>query len=89
MIKASIWLMWTGTILLSSCLCVCLLLSPSHEWMQVALKAVLFPVSALLMQAGIAGFNVNAVPFGIDQLTEGSGDQLSGFVTWYVFASFI
>ena len=87
--KASLWLMWSGTILLSSSLCVNMLFSSNQEWMQATTKAVLLPVAVLAMEAGIAGFNANAIPFGIDQLREGSGDQLSSFVMWYVFASSI
>ena len=88
MIKASLWLMWTGTILLSFCLCIKLLLSPGHEKVQIAVMAIFFPAALITMKAGIAGFNANAIPFGIDQLSTGSGDQLSGFITWFIFALF-
>ena len=88
-IKVSLWLMWTGAILLSSSLCINMLLSPNHESVQVVLNAVFFPVALLAMGAGIAGFNVNVIPFGIDQLSTGSGDQLSAFITWWVFTSCI
>ena len=88
-IKASLWLMWTGTILLGIGLCIELLLPSSHGWMGGTLKAVVFPVALIAMEVGIAGFHANAIPFGIDQLSTGSGDQLSGFVTWFVFASCI
>ena len=87
--KTSLWLMWTGTVILGIGLCIELLLPPSHEWIGNVLKAVLFPVALLAMEAGMAGFNVNIIPFGTDQLPTGSGDQLSAFVTWFVFTSCI
>ena len=86
-IKASFWLMWTGAILLTARLCLDMLLPPSHEWIKVALKAILYPLAVLVIEIGLAGFNANSIPFGTDQLLEGSGDQLSGFISWYVFTT--
>ena len=88
-IKVSLWLMWTGAILLSSCFCINLLLSPGLGRLQMALKVVLCPVAVLAMEVGTAGFKANAIPFGIDQLSTGSGDQLSAFITWFVFTFLI
>ena len=88
-IKVSLWLMWTGAILLSSCFCINLLLSPGLGRLQMALKIVLCLVAVLAMEVGTAGFKANAIPFGIDQLSTGSGDQLSAFITWFVFTFFI
>ena len=83
-IKVSLWLMWTGAILLSSCFCINLLLPSDHGWVHVALKVVFFPVALLAMWAGITGFAANVIPFGIDQLSTSSGEQLSAFITWFV-----
>ena len=88
-IKASLWLMWTGAILLSISLCINQLLSPDNQRVQTAVKAVIFPIALLAMEVGIAGFKANAIPFGIDQLSTGSGDQLSGFIMWFMFTLFI
>ena len=88
-IKASLWLMWSGAILLSSSLCINNLLPPTHGWIKVALTTVPYLVAVLVMEAGRAGFYANVIPFGIDQLLDGSGDQLSGFITWYVFTTSI
>ena len=88
-IKASLWLMWTGAILLSISLCINQLLSPDNQRVQTAVKAVIFPIALLTMEVGIAGFKANAIPFGIDQLSTGSGDQLSGFIMWFMFTLFI
>ena len=88
-IKVSLWLMWTGIVTLSSCLCLKLLLSPNHEKVQIATVVVSFIVGLIAVEAGIAGFAANVIPFGIDQLPTGSGDQLSGFITWHVFTSVI
>ena len=53
--------------------------------MQVALKAVFYPVALVATEIGMAGFNAIAVLFGIDQLPASSADQLAGFMTWVVF----
>ena len=87
-IKASLWLMWTGAILFSSCLCLNMLLSPGHEGFRMVMRVVFLPVALLVMEAGIAAFHANFIPFGIDQLSMGSEDQLSGFITWFVFSLF-
>jgi len=84
-IKWSLWLMWTGAIIFASCLCLNLSLSDNQEKLQTAAKVLLMPVALLVMQVGVAGFKANVIPFGTDQLPTGSGDQLSGFITWFVF----
>ena len=88
-IKASLWLMWAGTIVLSFCFCITVLLSPGNERIQMALKVALWPVALLAMEVGIAGFKANVIPFGIDQLSTGSGDQLSAYITWFIFTFLI
>ena len=84
-IKWSLWLMWIGAIIFASCLCLNLTLSDNQEKLQTAAKVLLMPVALLVMQVGVAGFKANVIPFGTDQLPTGSGDQLSGFITWFVF----
>ena len=82
-IKVSLWLMWTGTVITSISLCINVLLSPDPRWVHIATQVVLVPM-VLVMEVGRAGFLANAIPFGIDQLSSGSGQQLSGFITWFV-----
>ena len=84
-IHLSLWLMWSGLILLSISYCLDLLL-PSGLY--AAVNVIVLSVALLAMLFGVAGFNANVIPFGIDQLPTGSGDQLSGFITWYVFTVF-
>ena len=81
--------MWIGALVLGTNLCINSLISPHYEGVQLAVNVVLLPVALLAMEAGIAGFHANVIPFGIDQLSSGSGDQLSGFITWFVFTTFI
>ena len=52
-------------------------------------KGSLTPIVVLAMEAWIAGFKANSIPLGIDQLSIGSGDHLSGFITLFVFSLFI
>ena len=77
--------MWIGAIILTSSLCLNLSLLREQEWLQTAVKVVPIPLALLVMQVGVAGFKANVIPFGTDQLPTGSGDQLSGFITWFVF----
>ena len=88
-IKVSLWLMWAGTLLLGLSVCLSMLVSPDLQWVRITTEVVLLPVTVLAMEAGIAGFHANAIPFGTDQLASGSGDQLSGFITWFVFTLFL
>ena len=87
-IKVSLWLMWTGTVITSISLCINVLLSPDPRWVHSATQVVLVPM-VLVMEFGRAGFLANAIPFGIDHLSSGSGDQLSGFITWFVFTQYL
>ena len=32
---------------------------------------------------GLAGFHANIIPFGLDQMEDGSGEQYSAFIHWY------
>ena len=37
----------------------------------------------ILNAIGIAGFHANVIPFGIDQMEDGSAEQYSAFIHWY------
>ena len=87
-IKASFWLMWTASIFLGISSRIYRLFSPDHKWVPIATQVALM-LLVLAMEAGRAGFLANVIPFGIDQLLSASGEQLSGFITWFVFTFYL
>ena len=86
-IHSSLWIMWSGNILLGACLLVKVTLFGGvvHDITRFGV----FPITILAISCGIAGFKVNIIPFGTDQLIEGSSDQLSAFIHWYIFTVFV
>ena len=82
-IKVSLWLLWAGAMLFSFAICLHMFLSPSDVVSVVIV--IIFPVALLAMVTGVAGFLANSLPFGIDQLSTATGEELSAFITWFVF----
>ncbi len=84
-IHASLLLMWAGTVTITACLCI-----QFGTGMQLTpFQYSIFPLALLAIQFGIAGFKANAIPFGTDQLMEGSGNELSAYIHWFVFTIFV
>ena len=44
---------------------------------------------AIPMCLGFAGFVANGIPFAMDQMPEASGEEVSAYINWYVWASMI
>ena len=86
-IKVSLWLLWAGAMLFSFAVCLQMFLSPSDVVSVVIV--VIFLVALLATVTGVAGFLANILPFGIDQLSTATGEELSAFITWFVFNLFI
>ena len=82
-IKVSLWLLWAGAMLFSFAICLQMFLSPSDVVSVVIV--IIFLVALLAMVTGVAGFLANSLPFGIDQLSTATGEELSAFITWFVF----
>ena len=80
--KASIWVMWWGSVC-GTLLLMIYLLSP-HD----ALKYVSIVVAYACVTIGSTGLIVNAVPFGTDQMLGASSEEISGFVHWFVWAMY-
>ena len=47
--------------------------------------AIAFTLCTLLLSLGFAGFQSNAIQFGLDQLQDASNQELSFFLHWYVW----
>ena len=87
-IRLSLWCMWLGQCLLSFMLLPYLLM-PSESasvYMTNAIETVLFPLTFVIMNIGLAGFQANAMQFGIDQMVDSSSDEVSTFVHWYYWS---
>ena len=48
----------------------------------VAITVVIYILNAI----SIAGFQANLIPFGVDQMEDGSSDQYSAFIHWYYWS---
>ena len=83
-IKVSLWLLWSGTMFFSFAVCLQMFLSPSN--VVTVVMFILYLVALLAVTTGAAGFIANSLPFGIDQLSTATGEQLSAFITWFVFS---
>lgn len=84
--RYSLWLMWVGSVLLilTSILRYTLAMEMPGERGNIITStlpvyAVIYVISAM----GIAGYHVNVVPFGIDQMEGASGEEISSLVHWY------
>ena len=81
-IRASILLIWLGSVLGTLLLVIHLLHPPSTD----ALKYVSAVVAYVCVTAGSSGLIVNAVSFGTDQMPGASSDEISAFIHWFAWA---
>ncbi|KAL5475847.1 hypothetical protein EMCRGX_G025717 [Ephydatia muelleri] len=47
-----------------------------------------FPVPYLVINVGLAGFRTIAIQFGMDQMVDASGSQMSAFIHWYYWSTY-
>ena len=90
-IRISIWCMWLGQCLLSVTLLPYQLLrtpTDATNYMLYAVQPLLFPVAFVIINAGLAGFQANALQFGIDQMVDSSGSEVSAFIHWYYWSNY-
>ena len=67
---------------------ICLIpLAISNHYSNSLAWLVCFPV--IFLSLGFAGFQSNAVQFGLDQLKDAPSEKLSVFLHWYVWTSYI
>ncbi|KAL5515225.1 hypothetical protein EMCRGX_G000361 [Ephydatia muelleri] len=88
-IQISLWCMWAGECVLSVTLLLfelCRSYSTTYHDMFIYF---LFPVAFVIINVGVAGFQANIIQFGIDQMVDASGDQMSAFIHWYYWSTYI
>ena len=77
----SLWLMWVGA-LVSAVVSVV----QSATSIPIGVSISILVVTNAFMLCGLAGFHVNILPFGTDQLQEASSEEISAFVHWLFWA---
>ena len=92
-IRFSLFLMWLGSVflLLIALLKYSVAYSPdmkesnvNYRYGKIRVAALLLAILAYILNAvGIAGFHTNIIPFGLDQMEDGSTEQHSAFIHWY------
>ena len=78
---ASLWLMWVGA-LVSGVVSVV----QSATSIPISVSISVLVITNALMLCGLAGFHVNILPFGTDQLLEAPSEEISAFVHWLFWA---
>ena len=82
LIRWSIWMMWTSSILLATtCVVVNLLESHNHHVFHIVVI-----VLTVWYTIGFGGFQANIIQFGVDQLTDASTTEITSFIAWYTWS---
>ena len=83
-IMSGLWLMLVGYAILF----VTFLIKYLYDthWGTYVAYLVVFPITFLTINSGLAAFNANIIPFGLDQMPGASTEQLSAFIHWYYAA---
>lgn len=81
LVYASFWFMWIGIISMLILLIALGLLPDTHSnWQYFGLV-----LGEVLYFIGLTLFAVISIPFGLDQMPDASGEQISAFIHWYVW----
>ena len=94
--RFSIWIMWLAGVLLTIVSVVRYNYymytvdgrredGPNPTWIMVTMPLVMVVVY-VVNAIGLAGFHVNIIPFGIDQMEDGSAEEYSCFIHWYYWS---
>ena len=85
--RYSLWVMWIGSILLIFTSILNYVLWNITEGVtnkDIPIYTMPVYIMVYIINAlGIAGYHVNIIPFGIDQMEGPSGEQIASFVHWY------
>ena len=83
-IMSGLWLMLVGYVMIF----ITFLIKHFYDthWGTYIAYFGIFPLAFLAINSGLAAFNANIIPFGLDQLPGASTEQLSAFIHWYYAA---
>ena len=80
-IRTSLWLLLIGYCLIFVTFLIKYFFET--ETGKYIVHAAIFPLSFLIINTGLAAFQANIIPFGLDQMPEASTEELSAFIHWY------
>lgn len=80
-ILGSFWLMFAGYAMIFVSFLIKYFYDPLA--MQYIIYLGIFPAAFLAINTGLAGFQANVIPFGLDQMPDASTEELSAFIHWY------
>ena len=83
MIRWSIWMVWV-TFMLVAMNCVVAQLVDSYSKTKYYTNFLL----CILVTIGMGCYQGNVIQFGIDQLQDASTDEITSFITWYIWTNF-
>ncbi len=80
---SGLWLMWAGSVVTVVVFILLWLFPPAGSYDELTLWFSVLSIAAAGYSAGLTLFLVTAVPFGLDQMPDASGDQIKAFIHWY------
>ena len=80
-ILVSLWLMLSGHIIILIAFLVKYFYDPPV--LEYIVYWGIFPATFLIINTGLAAFQANVIPFGLDQMPDGSTEEVSAFIHWY------
>ena len=80
LIRWSIWTMWVTSVLTTLSFVVAQLVEGYHTINEYVAQVLL-----ILMALGFGGYQANIVMFGIDQLHDAATEEITSFISWYVW----
>ncbi len=84
--RLGLWLMWIGVVV--GVLTMAVQYNVCESDARHPVLGVGITVTVIMVTAGFACVMVNSVQFGMDQMPDASGEQISAFIHWYVWAVF-
>ena len=82
-----IWTMWFGMFTMVLCL-ILLYALPNATTLAAAVWYGIFPLVYILENVGLAAFQPNIIPFGVDQLQGSVSDEVAAYVHWFVLTMY-
>ena len=76
----SLWLIFIGHVLMLSTFLFVYSYDPDHK---TGAYYIVIPVAYVLINSGLAGYQTNIIPFGLDQMPDASTEELGAFINWY------
>ena len=79
-IRWSMWIMWTASILNTINSVIAQFLTENHR-----IYTCISLTMTSIMAIGFGGYQANIIQFGLDQLQDSSTTEITAFITWYVW----